>query len=424
LSIRTKDPTSAQLYHLDYTVHTEGSSNVWKNPIDNSLWLILAAGQTSIDVTFKGSTVYEASFESNEYPNQELLLDNYPYLGESAVISTGGDIWTRITNNTFLGQAPDARVYIERVDSEGRGRILFGNGINGLIPTGIIKVVYEAGGGTDAVVDAGASWSVDDAVYNADGADVQLVVSNAAASSAALDDMTVAEARVLGPLHARTNERAVTDSDFETLALKTPGIARAAMITSNHDSGMEEDTGFLLCVGLGEQLASGRYAPAASVDASKIASITNALAEDGAFESLMGVSITVLGVDSNRFHDVGVAVKVYKAEGYTAASVKTNVTNALKDHFAIALADRTPNPYIDFGAHLKNVDGDVDWKLLWSDVFRAVLNATGVRHISPAADNLLLNNAHTDVVIDPQDVPRLNTGDIKIYDMDQGGLLL
>jgi hypothetical protein len=424
LNIRTKDPTSQKLYHLDYAVHTEGSPNVWKNPVDNSLWLVLATGQTSIAATFKGSSVHEASWESNEYPNQELLLNNYPYLGDSAVLTIEGAVWTRITNNTFLGQTPDAKVYIERIDSEGRGRILFGNGVNGQIPTGIINAVYEAGGGTEAEVDAGSTWTIDDGVFNEDGEDVLLLASNDEASSSVFDDMTVAEARVLGPLHARTNERSVTDSDFETVALKTPGIARAAMITSNHDAGMEEDTGYLLVVGKGDRLTSGRYAPASSVSAAKLLEISTKFEEDGSDEGLMGFVVTVLGVDENRYHDIGVSVKVYKSEGAAASDVRDAIVEELQDHFAVALADLTPNPYMDFGAHLKDADGNVDRKVLWSDVLRAVLGANGVRNISATVDNLLLNGGHTDVLIDVQDFPRLDTGSILVYDMDNGGVLI
>lgn len=424
LSIRTKDPTSIKLYHLDYNVHVEGSANVWKNPLTGELYLILSAGQLSITASFEGSSVYNPSYESNEQPNQELLLDSYPYISGSSVVTADGLPFVSLDDETFLGQSPDARVFIERIDSEGRGRLVFGNGINGKIPLGIISVVYRAGGGTDAEVEDAVEWSIDDAVYDVDGSDVQLVASNPSASSSATDSMTVDEARVLGPLFARTKSRSVIDDDFETVATSVAGIARAAMITSNHDAGMEEDTGVLLLIGRGEKLTSGRYAPASSITAAKIAEVTAKFAEDALYEQLMGFSVTVLAVDSNRFHDVGVSVKIYKSTGWTGVSVKTSITNALKDLFAVSMANFTPNSAIDFGSRLKDADGVVDHLLVWSDVFKSVLNAPGVRKIASASDNLLLNGAHTDIYIDPQDFPRLNTGSIAIYDMDNGGLLL
>jgi hypothetical protein len=310
------------------------------------------------------------------------------------------------------------------VDSEGRGRIIFGSGINGYIPVGTIEVVYESGGGEDQEVDATTNWTPDDAVYDKDGQPVTLVFANAAASTPATDPMTVEEAKVLGPLHERLKERAVIKDDFEIVAMAVPGVARAATITSDDVSTLEEDYARLLVVGTGERLASGRYAPADSVTASKLGEISTLLAEDGTYEALMGVDHTVIGVDSNYFRDISVACRIYKEAGAAAADVKTAIEEALKDWFAVLLADKTPNPNVNFGCKLLGSDGLPDYLVPWSKIVNAVNDATGVRMLAYSGDNVLLEGNRASVTLEPMEWPRLDTANIAIYDMDQGGVQL
>lgn len=302
------------------------------------------------------------------------------------------------------------------IDDQDRLVVRFGNGVTGAIPQGTITVNYEIGGGADGAVAGGTDWSIEDTITDTGGDVVSLICSNALAAAAGSDPMTVDEARVLGPLSMRTINRCVTAEDFEYVARLVPGIARAAMITSDNDPTVQEDHGSLYLVTYGTRLTSGRYAPDTNgVIQTKLDAVTALIAPGGRYPAVMGIDVVV---GSAPFKTIDVYTKIYKRSGHSATDVRTSIEDALADFLAVSLDDKTPNPDIDFGFRLLNSAGEPNYLLAWSDFFNAVRDATGVRMVEPSTDGLLLNSSRSAVLLKPYEFPAL--GSVQIRDMDTG----
>lgn len=393
--VRTRDPEDPRKYRTT----VEG---------------IITVGQSSVDIVMEQAELIEETFESEDDPNLELILDGSPLIEGSLEVTATNGSYTELS--TFLSAVATTRGHVTLVDDEGVGRVRFGNGINGSIPSGTISVSYKVGGGVSGEVDAGAKWIVEDSLNNDDGDPVSLLLTNAEASSPAYDAMTVEEARVRGPLSARTQKRSVIEGDFEYVATSVGGVARALMATVDDDPAIAEDHGRLEIVALGTRLDSGRYAAAAPT-AAQLAAVVTALDDAGTVPPLMGFTYDVAAAS---LVTVNAEVRVYKRSSFTAADVATNVRNAFADFFAVADEYRAPTTTVDFGVRLVGSDGLPDYLVLWSAVLDAVLAASGVRYVGATTDNLLLNGVHGSVRLLPRQFPILGT--VSVFDEDQGGV--
>ena len=367
------------------------------------------------------------SFTAYGEANQSYQLQRTPVIdgGTSPfTVQDSGGLFTDINPSTgqvwssFMEMGPDTRGFIARKDSNGKVWFFFGNGVYGACPTGTLQITYKTGGGeSENNVDAGAQWTVLDTIYDSDGGEVTVVFNNTTASQGGTDETTVEEAKVLGPLAVRTINRAVNEDDCEYAARTVTGVARAALMTSNHDAGIQEDEAYLYLVAYGSAYsASGYYPPSAPTQA-QIDEVEALFTSTGAFPQLMGVVITV---HAAVLYTVNIKVKIYKKANYTADQVKDNIVNSLQKFFAVADADRAQLSNVDFGYKLLGSDGTPDYKVAWSWVFNAINDAEGVREVSFDDQNLLIAGAKASLILQPKEFPIL--GSIQVYDMDQGGI--
>lgn len=378
----------------------------------------ILVGTSTIAANIEGAELITIQFQSTGEPNQDLLLERGPYIDSSAVVTAADGSYTQY--DSFLPLTATVKGFVTTVDDQGRAHLRFGNGVNGSVPQGTITVTYKIGGGTSVEVDANASWIVEDPLYDTNGTPVTLLFSNSSSSQPGADAMSVAEARVRGPLAIRTIRACVTDDDFEYVATSVPGIARAMLATSNNDSSIEENAGRLEVVALGTKLTSGRYAPASPSQA-KLDEIgdpsTGLIRKGGKYPPLLNFQLTVAAAT---FSTVNISVHIKKRSGYSATAVAANIRAALADFFAVSLEDRTPNTQIDFGARLLDTNGTPNYRIEWSSVFNAILDAAGVLAIPPTTTNLLLNGNHDSVTLQPRAFPILGT--ITIYDDDNSSV--
>jgi hypothetical protein len=369
--------------------------------------------EVGVNVSCEQAEEEVETFTSSLEPNIELLLDKGPFIDGSAVVIAGNG--TYVEYLSFLGVSSTTRAMVIFVDDENKARIRFGNGINGSVPQGTISVRYKVGGGVAGEVSAGAVWSIETAIVNDLSQSANLVFTNAASSQPGTDPMSVSEARVRGPQSLRTRERQVNEDDFEYVATSVPGIARAFLATSDISSIIAEDTARLELVAFGSKLTSGRFEPAIPSDA-KLQEVRQQVTKYSDKPPVMGYVVTVVAAELTT---VNVSVRIHKTSNVTATDAAANIRAALKDFFAVALEDRTPNTQIDFGARLLGSDGDPDYLIPWSSVFDAILGAEGVRYVTPASNDLLLNNVRGSVKLAPRRFPKLGT--VIIYDDDNGG---
>jgi len=165
---------------------------------------------------------------------QEFVLQKSPltYLQNSD--STSGDDYSstlRVWVNGvewhevpgFYGQSANSQVFVTSEDSQNQTHVLFGDGVNGSrLPSGVNNVVanYRYGSGADAP-DAGSlsvilqSWPGLNSILNP----VQV--------GGGADPDPPQQIRTYAPQSVLTFGRAISASDYETIAAQTPGVARA-----------------------------------------------------------------------------------------------------------------------------------------------------------------------------------------------------
>jgi len=383
----------------------------------------IAIGNTSSSaVTVENSTSEEDTVYSDGSVNQVIQLDASPFNDGSLIVTCGDGTYLAVNGSgrtfvSFTEMGPATQGYIAMVDDNGRVLVLFGNGINGAIPQGIITLQYKTTDGEAGRITGTPTWDVLDTIFDEDGTPITMSFANTANSVGGFDAMTVEEARIRAPLSIRTQERSVNETDFEYAAGTIGGIARAAAMSSNHSVDVQEDNVHVELVAYGTPYTtSGYYAPAAPTSA-QIAAVQALYEEGGLYPAVMGLVISSYAAT---FKDITVAVKIYKEANYTAAQVKASITDALQRFFAVADDKKAMNTIVDFGYKMLGSDGEPDYKVSWSKVLNAVNDATGVREISYSVDNLLLNGAHQSVILASKEFPRLST--ITVYDMDNSGV--
>jgi hypothetical protein len=381
-------------------------------------------GRIEVGSTFDDVAVEQAqkitgeTFSSSGGPNQRFITQQSPVIdGTLEVVALDG---TYLEVASFLDPDPvtgttigsASRVFVVLGDPFNRAIILFGNGKTGKIPEGVITVDYKIGGGTDGNVDADQIIVLEDTLRDDTSAIASVSVTNPTASAGGVDRVSVLAARALGPQSLRVLERSVTKEDFEINALSVPGVARAAMVTSNEDSAVQENEGFLLIVAKGQKLTSGRIA--AAIPSSTTLDQVNTKVTVEKPQTLTFVVNTAAAT----LRAINISARVFLAQGVVPATVGQSVRDAIDDFFAAQLADGTANPDIDFGANIKQADGTTISEIAWSDVFNAIRDTTGVRKVDEGPQGLLLNLLRSSVTLSPRDFPIVGT--VALVDADTG----
>jgi predicted phage baseplate assembly protein len=131
-------------------------------------------------------------------------------------------LWTEVTS--FYGHGPDERIYITRLDDDGKTTVIFGDGRTGArLPTGENNVTakYRRGIGSAGLVKANQISQLMSRPLGLKGA------TNPVASQNAGDRESLSEARQNASLTALTLGRVVSLRDYEDFSRAFAGIAKA-----------------------------------------------------------------------------------------------------------------------------------------------------------------------------------------------------
>ncbi len=219
---------------------------IWKDPEERSYyWLRCVVEESEFEYpprihTLKmnscpathGRSIRESEeWTCNGLPWQVLRLKNAPVLDRTLDLSVNGVSWHEVDD--FDGSGPEDQHFI--LDRE-KGEIGFGDGWMGKVPPdgSKIKVAqYRIGGGRVGNIRAKQEWILSGSS--------QLKINNDSAARGGTDAETIEEAtlRLLEDLHVPYP--AVTSSDFEYIAINTPGlrIAKAKAIPNYDPKGKE-----------------------------------------------------------------------------------------------------------------------------------------------------------------------------------------
>lgn len=174
--------------------------------------------------------------ESDGTANQLYSLRQGPVLRDSIevrVLEPGNveTVWEEV--ETVAYSRPSDRHFTVKRDARGRAAIRFGDGTNGAVPPRgtsgqpvIIRATYRVGGGVRGNLPAQTSFRV---------SNLDLIRSavNPIAAAGGDDGEDLSRARRLAPRLFRTQDRAITRSDYVDLAMQVPGVGKALAVALN-----------------------------------------------------------------------------------------------------------------------------------------------------------------------------------------------
>lgn len=349
-------------------------------------------------------------FVADGTPTQRHLLGFVPFVDGSA----DGNVEIAATYDEvddFFNSGPTDRHFFVDVDENDRATLVFGDGINGVIPTGAGTAVYKTGGGAGGNVDANTLTEFRDGnrFPTLTGEQVQLTVRNPSAVSDGVDRMSVEEARVAIPAHLRTTgNRSVTREDFQDNARKVRGVARALMLTSDDDPSIPENTGKLYVVPVGGGL------PSAQLKTDVFDLITNDFPPTLTFTfTVEDPVLKIITITA----DVSLAIGVTETEARAAAEA------ALDSFFALLDENGAQNENVGFGFEIRNTKmqpGATLGEVPFSDIFAAVRDST-----NPAGERVF-RKVDEDTFLPADDVTLADTefpvlGSVNLTNLDTGG---
>jgi uncharacterized phage protein gp47/JayE len=350
------------------------------------------ADPPSVVVTVENSEDSSEVFQSSGLPNQEILLNDTPFLDGSLAVAASDGAYELVED--FLDSGATDRHFTIEVDENDRARVRFGNGVLGAIPQATITCAYKTGGGSIGNVDPGTIVRPERAYTDIDGGPVTVSVTNVQRASGGLDRQTVESIRVRGPRSLRATTRSVAREDFEIHALKVPGVARALMLTSNERPGIEENHGQLVIV------PGGGGLPTQELKDAVLAQVT----DRDKFPKTLTFLVEVI---DPVYKPISVQAKVFPSFGQAGTQAQrvtldAAIRAALVGFFALEQADGSDNATAEFGL---NTDGLV----AFSDLYNVVRDVSSVRRIGDAPSDFLLNGQPDDIVVQPYEFPTLGT---------------
>lgn len=364
----------------------------------------IPAGDLSVTAVTENSRSWGETFTPNGQPNQQIRLAQTPFLDGSLVLTDSLGAFTKVDN--FLASTSTDRHFTLVTDEDDRARVTFGNGVNGVLPSGLLTASYKTGGGSAGNVDAGTIQRVDGTFTDVLGNSVTLSATNAADAAGGDERETREQIRQNAPASLRVLNRTVAREDYEINALRVPGVARALMLTSNQRAGIPENRGHLHVIPDGYGLPSTALKEAV---------------ETMVTETYPNTLTFVVDVLDPEYLTVNITATVFLSPGTAATTAKANVLANLGDLFDPELDDGSANPAVGFGFDYKDADGNPAGEIPYSDIFNAIRDASGIRKIGAAYGSLLINDSVDDLTIGVQQFPKLGT--VTLINGDSGGEL-
>lgn len=358
-------------------------------PFEVQETVVIRAGTREAYGLLKQARTWTETFEVRAMQWREIRLSRTPFLmpGDSPNhgrirVRVDGVEWQRLESivDAKMGQP----AYEVRVDGDGRGWIMFGDGNIGAVVSGLVEVTYETGGGSAGNVGVGALGRLGSVVSDANGVIVSVSVVNEEPAVGGADEEDIERMRWRIPKARRSGDRSVHNEDFEANALSVPGVIRAKAATAREDPSIEEATQRVYIVPEG----GGEPSPL-------LLSQVEALFRD-VKPALSTIELDIRGA---RYHDFDVVAQIRVHPGYDELKVAADVEAAIRKYLDFESVDPFTGRYI------------VDWgrTIHLSEIIWSIHEVEGVRGAFLVAPGVT-----SDVVPGEWEIPRLRSVSVQV----------
>jgi uncharacterized phage protein gp47/JayE len=215
----------------EITVNGKQTAIIFETDSDVTVPAQVGSTPGSADVTAtQGYTVSDELLGASDGTgNQTFILANSPVIQNSISIIIGTTVYNHVSY-LIESDAQDA-VFTSSTNAEFVTSVEFGDNIGGKIPptNSQIYATYRVGGGAETNVSSGTITTI---LTNYQSG---LSVNNSAAAIGGADIESIESVRINAPLSVSSGNRAVSLSDYASLAVQVTGVAKAVAdaVTSN-----------------------------------------------------------------------------------------------------------------------------------------------------------------------------------------------
>lgn len=184
--------------------------------------------------------LYEESFISDGRVSQQYTLSYTGVIDSSVEVyvaeGTNGDEVTYSKVDRLIEATNSDLVFAVSLAADDSSTIVFGNSVHGKIPTtnALVRIVYRRSRGAAGNVDANAVRGFE-SLNNIYGPtyDGIVVTSNANKAIGGSDSESIASLQTNIPASFRSQDRAVSLTDYSDLTLRVPGVVKATAVITN-----------------------------------------------------------------------------------------------------------------------------------------------------------------------------------------------
>lgn len=310
---------------------------------------------TPINLSVTEGERFEEYFTATGLAGQRIKLTNTGVVNASLSVDVAEGTNGAYVAYSYVDRLLDAtnsqRVFTTELDSNDNMTLVFGNGINGALPlpNAQIKVTYRRSRGSAGNLPAYSIKGFDQTTLT-DGTPLAgiTVLGNTSATSGGSDAESMASMKVNIPLSFRTQDRAVSLSDYKDLSLRVPGVVKASAVLN---------TGVVTVYHLPQQ---GDYASRTTAQNNITVSgtaLATSLYNYLSVRTIAGVNFVLSS--SVALFPVYITVAVHVLNGYIREKVVTEVKEAIADLFSF--------DNIDFSKSIS-----------LGDLYRAIIEVRGV----------------------------------------------
>lgn len=212
--------------------YTEGENSI---SFETDEICIIEAGETSTSAfSSQGLTKYETLGYSNGDINQ-----TYTILGTNILdgveIYCGNEEYKEV--NTFIASNYNSEHFMLDNSETNSVKIIFGNGLNAKIPPANSRIlaIYRVGSGIDGNVGANTITKIKGQISDSENNLINVKVNNEFNATNGKDIESIESAKIHAPAQQYTLWRAVTEEDFEKLALTQKDISQSKVILDDEN---------------------------------------------------------------------------------------------------------------------------------------------------------------------------------------------